>query len=184
MSRRTLAFFQALVAALALLFYAHGWAQPAAAAFEVQPRYAPPPAPEQPLPFSHKTHVGMGVQCQTCHTNPAPGHQMTFPATSTCMTCHASMATERPAIKKLTDYSNANQAIPWVRVYKVLPAVTWTHDKHLKSGLQCQTCHGPVGELTAMSQQTSVTGMASCGSCHEARGAKATCATCHAWPAK
>ena len=94
------------------------------------------------------------------------------------------MATERPAIKKLTEYANANQAIPWVRVYKVMPGVSWTHSKHLHAGLQCQTCHGAVSELTATSQQTSVTGMASCISCHESRGAKATCAACHAWPAK
>jgi len=31
-------------------------------------------APEQPLPFSHKTHAGtMKVACKMCHTNPDPG---------------------------------------------------------------------------------------------------------------
>jgi hypothetical protein len=42
----------------------------------------PRPAPEQPLPFSHKTHMTLGLVCQTCHTNPDPGTMMTFPATA------------------------------------------------------------------------------------------------------
>ena len=126
----------------------------------------------------------MKLPCQTCHANPAPGNQMTFPPTSTCMSCHASIAADRPAIKTLAEYASNNKPVPWVRVYKVMPGVTWTHAKHLQAGVQCQTCHGTVTELETMSQQTSVTGMASCMSCHETRGAKTGCVTCHAWPAK
>lgn len=154
--------------------------QPAPA---VQANRAPHPAPVQPLPFSHKTHVGMGVQCQTCHTNPGAGNQMTFPATATCMSCHTSIATDRPATVKLTEFAQSNQAIPWVRVYEILPGVTWTHRRHLQAGMQCETCHGAVGELDAMAEVTAVTGMATCISCHEERKASSACATCHAWPA-
>jgi ABC-type nitrate/sulfonate/bicarbonate transport system substrate-binding protein len=144
---------------------------------------APHPAPEQPLPYSHKTHVGLGLACRVCHTNPAPGQQMTFPTTSTCMNCHAAVVVDRPAIKKLAEYAKSKQSIPWVRVYKVLPGVTWTHRKHLQAGVQCETCHGAVGDLEAMSETTAVTAMASCVSCHQARGVSAACAVCHAWPA-
>lgn len=28
--------------------------------------------PGQPLPFSHKTHVGLGLECQVCHAMPEP----------------------------------------------------------------------------------------------------------------
>jgi hypothetical protein len=46
---------------------------PAASAVPaVRENPAPHPAPEQPLPFSHKTHVSMGLQCMFCHANPAP----------------------------------------------------------------------------------------------------------------
>jgi Cytochrome c7 and related cytochrome c/Cytochrome c3 len=158
--------------------------QLAPAAPAVQANRAPHPAPEQPLPFSHKTHVSMGLECQTCHTNPAPGNQMTFPGTSTCMSCHATIATDRSAIKKLTEYANSNQSISWVRVYTVLPGVTWTHRTHLQAGVQCQTCHGAVGDLPVMAQMTAVTGMASCVSCHEAQRASTACTTCHAWPSE
>jgi hypothetical protein len=150
----------------------------------VRENLAPHPAPEQPLPYSHKTHVGMGVQCKVCHTNPDPGKQMTFPATSTCMKCHATVVTDRPAIQKLAQYAKSKQPIPWVRVYEVLPGVTWTHRKHVQAGVQCETCHGMVGDLEAMSETTAVTSMASCVSCHQARSASAACSVCHAWPAQ
>jgi ABC-type nitrate/sulfonate/bicarbonate transport system substrate-binding protein len=158
-------------------------AQPSApAAWAVQANLAPHPAPEQPLPFSHKTHVGMSLPCQLCHTNPAPGRQMTFPAVATCMNCHATMVTDRPAIKKLAQYAKSHQPIPWVRVYQVLPGVTWTHRKHLQAGVPCENCHGAVASLDAMAETTAVAAMASCIGCHQARSVSAACTVCHAWP--
>jgi Cytochrome c7 and related cytochrome c len=178
--------FAMIAAAFALLDVDAARAQhpaPTPATSAVPANIAPHPAAEQPLPYSHKTHVGLGLSCQLCHVNPAPGKEMTFPATSTCMNCHASVATDRPAIKKLTQYAQSKETIPWVRVYRVLPGVTWTHRKHLQAGAQCETCHGAVGELQAMSETTAVSAMATCIGCHQARGASAACAVCHAWPA-
>jgi hypothetical protein len=109
---------------------------------------------------------------------------MTFPAASTCMNCHTAVLIERPAIKKLAAYANSKRPIPWVRVYQVLPGVAWTHRKHVGAGVQCETCHGAVGGLEAMSETTAVTAMASCISCHQARSVSAACTVCHAWPAK
>jgi hypothetical protein len=144
---------------------------------------APADAPGQPLPYSHQWHVGsLHMECTTCHTNPEPGNQMTFPATAVCMSCHASIATDRPAIQKLAEYAKSGQPIPWVRVYTLLPGVTWTHRKHLRAGVQCQSCHGSVADLPAMRQMTAVTSMASCIGCHQTRQVSTQCATCHAWP--
>jgi hypothetical protein len=176
----------AMIAAAFVMLAAGGaLAQPPApGSFAMQANLAPHPAPEQPLPYSHKTHIAMGLPCQLCHTNPSPGKQMTFPATATCMNCHAAIATDRPAIKKLAEYAKSKQPIPWVRVYQVLPGVAWTHRKHLQAGERCETCHGAVGDLDAMSETTAVTGMATCISCHQARSVSAACSVCHAWPAK
>ncbi|MEA3106617.1 MAG: hypothetical protein QOI88_1222 [Gammaproteobacteria bacterium] len=179
--------FAMIVAALVLPALGAAQAQPpspAPASTAVRANPAPHPAPEQPLPYSHKTHLAMALPCQLCHTNPAPGKLMSFPATSTCMNCHATLVTDRPAIKRLTEYAKSKQPIPWVRVYKVLPGVTWTHRKHMDARVQCETCHGAVGDLEAMSETTAVTGMASCISCHQARSVSAACTVCHAWPAK
>ena len=149
---------------------------------EVPDNIAPHPAPMQPIPFSHKLHIANGLRCQNCHTNPDPGNLMTFPATSTCMTCHITVAKDRPAIMKLADYAKSNQPVPWVRVYQITPGVTWTHRAHLQAGLQCTNCHGDVAQLDAMAQTTSVTAMGACIGCHQAHNAPATCSTCHSWP--
>ncbi len=164
-------------------FVARAQQAPQAVQQQVRENLAPHPAPDQPLPFSHKTHVARGLQCQTCHTNPDPGNQMTFPATTTCMTCHVTVAKDRPSIVKLAQFAKSSQPIPWVRVYQVTPGVTWTHRKHLQAGMQCVMCHGNVGQLDAMAQNTSVTAMGSCIGCHEVHKAKTTCDTCHSWPA-
>lgn len=138
--------------------------------------------PEQPLPYSHKTHLALGLQCANCHTNPAPGNLMTFPATSTCMSCHITIDTDKPAIQKLAEYSKSKQPIPWVRVYKVLPGVNWSHRTHLNAGMKCQMCHGQVQDMARMSEATSVTTMGVCISCHMAHNAPTVCSTCHSWP--
>jgi hypothetical protein len=177
--------FSVLCAALFVLFVTGvlraQQAPPVAPA--VRPNVAPHPAPEQPVPFSHRAHVTRGLRCEMCHTNPEPGAQMAFPAAATCMGCHAVVARDRPAITRLAELSRSGQPIPWVRVYQLLPGVKWTHRKHVQAGVQCETCHGAVGELEAMAEITAVTGMASCVSCHQARQASVACVTCHAWPA-
>ena len=158
--------------------------QPPAAKLEVPENSADHLAPAQPVPFSHKTHVARNLQCRVCHTNPEPGGMMTFPAVATCMGCHNTVASDRPAIQKLAGLAKSGQPIPWVRVYQVTPGVTWTHRKHLVAGMQCAMCHGDVGQLDAMAQTTSVTSMASCIGCHQSHKAPVVCQTCHAWPAE
>lgn len=151
---------------------------------EVRTNIVTPPAPEQPLPYSHKLHIARGLPCRMCHTNPDPGAQMTFPATSICMSCHRAVAQDRPAIRKLAEYARTNEPIPWKRVYQITPGVTWSHRKHLDAGLQCIMCHGDVARLDVMAETTAVPAMASCISCHQAHNAKTSCTTCHAWPAE
>ena len=139
--------------------------------------------PEQPIPYSHKTHLALGLTCATCHTNPDPGNLMTLPTTAKCMSCHHSVAANKPSIQKLASFSKSGQPIPWVRVYKVLPGVTWTHRKHLDAGMKCQMCHGNVAQMDRMSEATSVTTMGVCLNCHKEHGAPTVCSTCHSWPA-
>ena len=138
--------------------------------------------PAQPIPYSHQTHLAIGLECSMCHSNPEPGNLMTFPATSTCMSCHETIATKKPSIQKLASYAKSGEAIPWVRVYAVTPGVNWTHRKHLATGVKCETCHGQVAEMAAMSQATSVTSMGVCINCHKLHNAPTVCQTCHSWP--
>ena len=99
------------------------------------------------------------------------------------MACHNVVAAEKPSIRKLASYAKSGQPIPWVRVYVLTGGVNWTHRKHVDAGMKCETCHGQVEEMTAMSQATSVTSMAVCINCHTLHNAPIACQTCHAWPA-
>lgn len=149
---------------------------------DVPANLAPHVAPEQPVPYSHKAHLALGLTCAGCHTNPAPGKLMTYPATATCMSCHHEIGKKKPAIKKLAAYATSGQSVPWVRVYQVLPGVNWTHRKHLDAGIKCESCHGQVPEMETMSEATSVTTMGVCLRCHTMHNAPTVCATCHLWP--
>ena len=185
-ARRVGVALNAFLFAVPFFMVANAKAQQPAAAAEVKQEVPDNPLehtpPEQPIPYSHKTHLALGLPCSTCHTNPAPGNLMTFPATSTCMSCHISIATKKPAIQKLAEFSKSRQPIPWVRVYQVLPGVTWTHRKHLEAGMKCQMCHGQVAQMDRMSETTSVTTIGDSLKCHADHGAPTVCSTCHSWP--
>ncbi len=89
------------------------------------------PAPEQPLPYSHKTHVSLGLKCAQCHPNPEPGDFMTLPKTAVCMTCHASVKTDSPHIQKLAALDAEGKRVPWAPVYRVPDWVSFNHRKHI-----------------------------------------------------
>ena len=181
------------VLALAMLFF--GGSQPAAAAQsapavssapsasqDVHDTPVPLPAPQQPLPYSHKAHLALGLQCTECHTNPDHGRLMTFPDTATCMKCHASFGKNRPSIQKLIAYDKSKTTIPWVRIYTVLPGVKWSHRTHLDAGMKCEMCHGNVSQMQVMTNVKSVNTMVGCLDCHTLHNAPTTCTTCHpAW---
>ncbi len=180
MKRRTLVVTVGVLIALALLLHSRAYAQaPAKRAVPANP--LKPAPPEQPIPYSHKQHLALGLECQSCHTNPDPGKLMTFPATARCAECHKT-ADNKPGLEKLATYTKSDQPISWVRVYKLLPGVNWSHRKHLDAGVSCITCHGPVAQLERMSELTSVTSMSVCIDCHDRNHAQTTCNTCHSGP--
>jgi hypothetical protein len=134
---------------------------------------------EQPLPYSHKTHLSKGLQCKDCHVNPEPGEKMTFPATAKCMACHLTVARERPAIQKLAEMAKGGAEIPWARVYTVRAGTYWSHRSHLEASIVCAECHGDVASLDVMTRLTNVTSMEGCITCHRAKKAGTGCEFCH-----
>jgi hypothetical protein len=151
-------------------------------AFTVPTNVAPHPPIAQPIPFSHKLHVGMGLPCTTCHVNPQISNDMSLAPAATCMTCHAEVDKDQTDIKKLAEFAASRKPIPWVRIYPLLPGIQYSHAPHLHAQVQCTNCHGPVPDQVVMSELTALTSMATCISCHQASQAKAECVTCHSWP--
>ena len=163
------------LACLALVLAgAAGLAQPPA-----QPPPAPPAsAPRQPIPYSHKQHLALGLQCKDCHTMPDPGESMGIPAAAMCMGCHRSIQKESAALKELASYAGQKKPIPWVRVYQIPSYVTFSHKDHLEAGTPCNTCHGEVAQRERLFRETDIS-MAGCMACHRARKASVDCALCH-----
>lgn len=135
--------------------------------------------PEQPLPFSHKLHAGtMSLPCLTCHTPSPSGEAFRIPQAPTCMQCHQTIATDRPAIQKLAGYAHSNTLIPWVRIYELPAFVTFSHKTHLDHGAFCEQCHGAVPTRDRLFKQQDLS-MKWCVDCHTAKQAPTDCNTCH-----
>jgi hypothetical protein len=64
------------------------------------------------------------------------------------MGCHNIIATESDAIQTLTGYWERGEPIPWNRVSKQPDFVYFSHQAHLGAGINCENCHGNVGDMT------------------------------------
>lgn len=135
-------------------------------------------AVEQPIPYSHKTHLAVGLKCNSCHKNADPGEAMGLPAEGFCMSCHLAVKTESPHIKALAVAAKDKQPIPWARVYKLPSFVYFSHRVHTKAGTTCESCHGPVRERSVITKEVA-NNMRSCMACHAQKQAPNECTTCH-----
>lgn len=133
---------------------------------------------QQPIPYSHKTHVALGLKCQTCHKNPDPGEVMAYPAERFCMSCHQTIKTDSPNIQKLAEAAKESKPIGWAPVYRLPGFVYFSHRVHLQAGAACETCHGPVRERDVITKEVA-NDMRFCMACHAAKKARNDCSTCH-----
>jgi Cytochrome c7 and related cytochrome c len=165
------------VVASIVLLTASTFAQQAPAYKEKQEKLPVAVAP-QPIAYSHKQHIALGMRCLDCHKDATRKDQAGIPGTAVCMACHATVKTESPEIHKLAELHRRGEKPAWVRVYKVPDFVFFSHANHLKAGEQCTTCHGPVQERNVLAKEVS-TSMMMCVNCHRARGASTDCVLCH-----
>lgn len=116
---------------------------------EARPLVAPAHAPTQPVFFNHVIHAGsFQIACQHCHADARRGVSAGLPSVERCMGCHKIIgAQDNPEIKKIHDYWNRRQPIPWVRVFKVPEFTYFPHKPHVRAGVECQTCHGPIERM-------------------------------------
>jgi len=135
---------------------------------------------KQPIAYSHKKHVAMGLKCDGCHTMPGEQFLATYPKESVCMGCHSAIKKDSPEIQKLAAYAEKKEAVPWVRVYRVPDIVWFNHGVHVKvAKTECAACHGDVGQREVLFQEKS-TSMQTCMACHAANQAPNGCDVCHA----
>jgi hypothetical protein len=141
--------------------------------------------PTQPILFSHKIHAGkLGMDCLYCHNGALVSPVANIPAVGTCMGCHKIAMTDRPEVRKLTEYYNRGEVPPWKEVYKLPEHVKFNHKRHVRANIQCEECHGPVKEMDVVYQWSSLK-MGWCVTCHRQKlndpkfPASMDCLVCH-----
>lgn len=151
-------------------------------------------APEQPVHYSHKLHAGQyQIDCKYCHFNAERGKHAGVPPSSVCLGCHApdkgAVGNDKPEVKRLLELINNDDgqytgdklkrvdsdpanptvyeggAVHWKRIHTLPDFVYFPHQWHVAAGVACQTCHGPIEEMTVVRQYAPLT-MGWCMECH------------------
>jgi len=145
---------------------------------EPQPISSPVEAVRQPIPFSHKRHGQVGMQCDACHQKVETGEQLQIPGGAECMTCHQSVRKESPQIQKLAQLQKAGQSLSWTRLYRLPDFVFFSHQRHTDAKVACETCHGRVYDRDSLWKEKDVS-MGACVDCHKLRKVSVSCGLCH-----
>jgi hypothetical protein len=125
-------------------------------------------AKDQPVPFSHKHHVGeLGLDCRYCHTAVETSSDAGMPPTHTCMTCHSQIWVNSPMLEPVRASYRDDKSIQWTRVNAVPDFVYFNHSIHISKGIGCTTCHGPVGDMP-LTWRANTLQMGWCLDCHRA----------------
>lgn len=123
-------------------------------------------APEQPIPFSHRTHAGaLAIPCLHCHGGAEKSRAAGIPSVEACMGCHKVTKTQSPHIQRLAAIFASGSVLAWKRVHSLPGHVFFDHRPHVLAGVACQTCHGPVQEMKVAYQYMSMR-MGNCLACH------------------
>lgn len=132
--------------------------------------------PEQPIQFTHKVHVGLGVPCLYCHPGAWRQASAGLPSQQKCWACHGQLAKYKDAavntwpaeLQKLAGYIERNEPIAWVPVYQVPDFVHFNHRPHIAAGVNCENCHGDMKEKIVATVEETVN-MGWCLNCHRTR---------------
>jgi len=148
-------------------------------------------APEQPIPYSHRLHVGeMGMDCRYCHANVERSAEAMIPPTQTCMGCHNLVhsaqgdedAPQDAPLAALWESWRTGDSVEWVRVHQLPDHTYFDHSTHLYGALAqgengyearvaigCETCHGRIDQMEVV-QIVEPIAMQWCLECHRDPG--------------
>ncbi|MCI0920879.1 cytochrome c3 family protein [Sphingobacterium rhinopitheci] len=143
--------------------------------------------PVQPIKFSHQVHAGVNqIECQYCHGGAFKSKNASIPSANVCMNCHNTITASdhydgetSPELLKLyravdwdpdtRTYGDNQRPIQWIRIHNLPDFAYFNHSQHVSvSGIECQTCHGPVETMEEVYQYSPLT-MKWCIECHQTR---------------
>jgi predicted CXXCH cytochrome family protein len=141
-------------------------------------------------PFSHKLHLGLELQCTTCHTAAAASTKVSdnlLPAKAVCLPCHEDRQIPEPPRTRVTTFSHAQH----LKMGNLAPILAAAIDKrtylqppgdirrHLNSQNACQACHRGLEESDQVTP-AAMPQMADCTVCHTEIDNPFSCEKCHA----
>jgi hypothetical protein len=144
--------------------------------------------------FSHKLHLGLKLDCATCHALAATSTKVEdnlLPSKAVCLKCHAEAEIPAPHTTRLAHFSHSQH----LKMGNVAPVIAAAIDK--KNYLQppgdirrfldtknaCEACHRGLEESEAVSP-AAMPQMADCLVCHSQIENPFSCEKCHAKDAK
>ncbi|MEM8680249.1 MAG: cytochrome c3 family protein, partial [Planctomycetota bacterium] len=134
-------------------------------------------SPAQPVPFSHKVHVGqLKMDCRYCHSTVDQAAHAAVPATQTCINCHSAanpdgsvansaVHTQSAKLLAVRESQATGDPIEWQRVHDLPDYVYFDHSVHVNRGVSCVSCHGRVDKMDQVYQAMPLT-MSWCLDCH------------------
>jgi len=123
-------------------------------------------AREQPVPFSHRHHVGeLGLDCRYCHTTVERSSYANIPPTQICMNCHSQIWSDSPTLEPVRSSYRTGKSLAWTKVHDLPDFVYFNHSIHVAKGIGCATCHGPIDRMNLTYQNVSLQ-MEWCLACH------------------
>jgi hypothetical protein len=142
--------------------------------------------PEQPIQFNHSVHIGFGVQCLYCHPGAWKTRSAGIPTQTKCWGCHQQIPIKNEEQQKIKDAVLNNEPIQWVPVFIMPDFVYFNHRPHIAAGLNCETCHGELSQMT-VAEPRKIMNMGWCLNCHRTRAEGndelltrlTDCGTCH-----
>lgn len=123
-------------------------------------------SPRQPVPYSHRLHVGqLGLDCRYCHASVETAAVSNIPPTQVCMNCHHVIKRDSPLLEPIRTSLASGRPMRWVRVHMLPDYAYFHHAAHVRAGVGCVSCHGPIHEMEVVWQAEPLS-MSWCLDCH------------------
>ena len=90
-----------------------------------------------------------------------------MPPTQACVPCHVDSLMQTSLFKPVADSLATGRPLSWQRVTRLPDFVFFNHAAHVRHGVSCETCHGPVHVMPVVYQAAPLT-MEWCLQCHRA----------------
>ena len=122
--------------------------------------------PRQPVPYSHKLHVGeLGLDCRYCHASVEQSSVSNIPPTTVCMNCHSLIKKDSELLEPIRASEQDGISMRWVRVHNLPDYAYFHHAAHVRAGVGCVSCHGQINEMEVVMQAEPLS-MSWCLDCH------------------